>query len=437
LARGTILYGLAGLSLATLGFGLPVLAADLPLKAEPLVDPSYPVPLRPFNQMLTDSTPSPYQLRLQYTGEFFGVNGGKQSGSDYTSNYLASLKIDTEKAFGWTGGRFVVSGFYTEGPSLNQNFVGALQQATRPIDVYTSHLLRLYEAYYDQRLGNTDIRVGVMDLETEFGITRPMDVFLNSAYSWTQTLDLSGRNGLSGPSTYPNTAFGGRVRQTINDQWSVQAAVVDGAADGKPGAPQIPPTSNSIDFSSRYGVLAIGEVDYTPVARTKIMAGYWTYTGLMPQLSSPTLAEARGSHGGYVGAATRLYTINGARGLDGFVNVGLADSNISITNRSINAGLTWTGLFDSRPTDKLGVAVGVIHVTTAGQQLIKAVGIGGGFEYETSLELTYRAVLSDWLTVQPDIQYIINPGLVSPVNGKVKDAFVFGLHFEMGHLFNL
>jgi porin len=99
--------------------------------------------------------------------------------------------------------------------------------------------------------------------------------------------------------------------------------------------------------------------------------------------------------------------------------------------------LTWTGLFDSRPTDKLGVAVGVIHVTTAGQQLIKAVGIGGGFEYETSLELTYRAVLSDWLTVQPDIQYIINPGLVSPVNGKVKDAFVFGLHFEMGHLFNL
>jgi carbohydrate-selective porin OprB len=42
-------------------------------------------------------------------------------------------------------------------------------------------------------------------------------------------------------------------------------------------------------------------------------------------------------------------------------------------------------------------------------------------------------VLSDWLTVQPNIQYIVHPGF----DRALKNDFVFGLHFEMGRLFNL
>ncbi len=440
MARGTILYGLAGISLATLGFGLPVLAADLPLKADPLVDPSFPVALRPFSQALTDGTPSPYQLRLQYTGEAWRNDGGTKTGNDYMSNYLAILKIDTGKAFGWTGGQFVVSGFYTNGQSLNDTYVGAAQQASRPIDVYSPNLLRLYQAYYDQKLGNTDIRIGVMDLETEFGITRPMDVFLNAAYAWTQTLDISGRSGLNGPSTYPNTALGGRIRQTINDQWSVQLAVVDGLADGPQITPGVPPQSNSINFGNATGALAIAEVDYTPFARTKIMAGYWIYTGLLNLNSAnPYLRNApqsRDSNGAYIGGATRLYTIKDARGLDAFVNFGIADSTVNFTDRSVNAGLTWTGLFDVRPADKIGLGVGVIHATQSSRTILSSIGFAGS-EYETNFELTYRARLSDWLTVQPDIQYIMHPEFAMPTSGKVKNALVFGLHFEMGHLFNL
>ena len=29
---------------------------------------------------------------------------------------------------------------------------------------------------------------------------------------------------------------------------------------------------------------------------------------------------------------------------------------------------------------------------------------------EVAVELTYRFVLTDWLALQPDIQYIVNPG---------------------------
>lgn len=436
LARGKIFCGFTGISLATLGLGLPALAADLPSKAVPYTDPIYPVALRPASQVLIDDTPSPYQLRLQYTGESWHNEGGKKNGDDYMSNYLAILSINTEKAWGWTGGRFVASGFYTQGESLHDVYVGSAQQTSRPIDVNAPDLLRLYQIYYNQTIGNTDLRVGVMDLETEFGTTRPMDVFFNAATSWTQTLDMSGRRGLNGPSTYPNTSFGGRVRHDFNDQWSVKLAVVNGLADGKPPGDGSPPRTNSVNFSDATGALVLTEVDYTPIARTKVMAGYWQYTGL---LDSNTAAGAgfvkkRGSSGAYVGGATRLYTVKDARGLDTFVNLGWADE-LNLSDRSVNAGLVWTGLFDARPKDKLGLSVGVAHFNP---DLRKRLTTLYGFNMksqETAYELTYRATLSDWLTVQPNIQYIVDPAYVRGKN--VKNAFTFGLHFEIGRLFNL
>lgn len=440
MAREKILYGLAGISLVTLGLGLPALAADLPRKAVPYVEPLYPVALRPWTRVLIDETPSPYQLRLQYTGEAWHNDGGKKTGNDYMSNYLAILKIDTEKAFGWTGGRIVVSTFYNQGESLNEVYTGAFQAPSRPIDVNAPSLLRLYEAYYNQTFGNTEVRVGVMDIQTMFGASRPMDVFFNMAFAWTQTLDISGRTGLNGPSTYPNTSFGGRVKHSFSDQWAVSLAVVNGQADGKSPGPGIPPQTNDIEFSDATGALVIGQVDYTPIARTKIMAGYWQYTGLLNsynRLPNGQQIAGRGSNGAYIGGATRLYTVNGARGLDGFVNFGVAESKINLVDRSVNAGLTWTGLFDARPTDKLGVGVGMIHNTEPLQKVLLASRQYGGKTTETAYELTYRATLTDWLTVQPNIQYIVNPVLGKLVNGKVKNALVFGLHFEMGHLFNL
>jgi porin len=430
LARSTILFRSAGICLATWAFSFPVLAADLPVPvALPVVVDPW-VPLRPLAQVLTDPTPSPFQLRLNYTGEAWQNSGGLQNGNDYMANYFATLSINTDKAFGWTGGRFVVSGFYNSGPSLNENFVGAFQDPSA-IDVDGRSLLRLYQVYYDQKYGNTDIRLGVMDLETEFGVTRPMDLFFNGAFAWTSTLDVSGTQGLNGPSTYPNTAFGVRIRQVINDQWSVQGAVVNGMADELAS-----PQSNSVNFSSSSGALAIAEVDYTPIARTKIMAGYWMYTGLMDTQNQYTdsgaLRQSRDSDGAYIGGATRLFTIKDARGLDAFINFGVAESTVNPVDRSVDAGLTMTGLFDARPADKLGFGVGVARAGQPYQQAQLALG-NSVYAYETVFEMTYRATLCDWLTVQPNIQYTVHPGF----DGSLKNDFLFGVHFEIGRLFNL
>jgi carbohydrate-selective porin OprB len=165
-------------------------------------------------------------------------------------------------------------------------------------------------------------------------------------------------SGLNGPSEYPNTAAGVRIKQTLNDQWSIKLGLLDGEAD----SPDAKNTTGFL-FKSQYGVLGIGEVDYTPVASTKLMAGVWGLTGQLDKLgqfsSSFAQLKAWGDVGGYVGGATRLYTIEGACGLDGFFNVGFTNGVTNVVSNSYEGGVSFTGLIDSRPKDKLGFAVSV------------------------------------------------------------------------------
>jgi len=415
------------IGLLATAFSIPALADDastgwpLAYAPQPVFKALPPPPAPP--------PPSPYQLKLMYTGEAWSNSGGLHTGGDYMNNIDASLSVDTERAFGWTGGRFYIEAFYGFGNSLAENYTGSVQDPSA-IDVGRTSMLRLYQVYYDQHWGNTDVRFGVMDIETEFGITKPMDIFFNGGFAWTTTLDHSGEQ-LNGPSTYPNTSLGLRVRQTINDQWSVQGAVLNGMAD-------LPDSSRAIDvqINKQNGALAIGEVDFTPFARTKIFAGYWMYTGLFDTQNEfnddGTIRQVWGSQGAYVGAATRLYTIDGPRGLDGFVNFGVADGRVNQVDRTVNVGLTWTGPFDARPHDKLGFGVSVAH---AGQPFADAQLAEDTIvhRYETVFELTYRARLTEWLTVQPDLQYIVHPAF----DPTLKDAFLIGLHFEVGKHFGL
>ena len=372
--------------------------------------------------------PSPITLRLQYTGEV-GENavGGLHNGATYMNNILAQLHVDTEKAFGWTGGSFVLEGFYENANSLSTQYVGAGQDAS-VIDTHGVAMFRVYQAYYKQDIGNTNLLFGIYDLETEFGATKPMDIFFNGAYAWTTTLDQS---GLGGPSTYPNTSLAFRIRETLNEHWSVQAAVLDGVPDSNKY-----PNINAVNINNNNGALLIAEADYVPTKTTKIMAGYWDYTSKFNTFDQTnpngTPRQFYGQNGGYIGGATRLYSQTARRGLDAFANLGIAGSRGQEFTHSLNVGFTYTGLLDARPRDRLGVAVGIAGVGGPYRRAQTAAGAGVK-TYETNFELTYRAPITSWLTVQPDIQYWINPN----VDPALKNDLLLLIHFEVSHVFDL
>ena len=421
------------LIIAAVALSRPVLADDTPAPAPAAATPA-PVdaaPAAPGPNIAVQSQaaatgPSPITLRLQYTGELgYNAVGGIHQGTTYLNQLLAQLHVDTDKAFGWTGGSFVLEGFYENADSLDSQFVGAAQDPSL-IDTSGVAMFRVYQAYYKQDIGSTNLLFGIYDPETEFGITKPMDIFFNGAYAWTTTLDHS---GLNGPSTYPNTSLAFRIHQQITDQWSVQAAVLDGVPDSIKY-----PNINTVNINKNAGALILAEVDFVPTRTTKIMAGYWAYTGQFPALNrfdeEGLQSQVSGSSGGYVGGATRLYTQGGRRGLDGFANLGFGSSASNQVDRSLNVGLTYTGLLDSRPYDRFGVAVGLARAGNPYRDMEIASG-NGVKRYETNFELTYRAPITRWLTIQPDIQYWINPNM----DPALKNDLLFIVHFEFSHIF--
>ena len=114
------------------------------------------------------------------------------------------------------------------------------------------------------------------------------------------------------------------------------------------------------------------------------------------------------------------------------MNIGLGTSTTNEIDRSFSAGLTYTGLLDDRPFDRMGIAASVVRAGDAFRNAQIAGGIAAR-SYETNFELTWRAPITSWLVVQPDIQYWINPGL----NSAIKNDLLFMVHFEISHVFGL
>jgi porin len=159
-----------------------------------------------------------------------------------------------------------------------------------------------------------------------------------------------------------------------------------------------------------------------------VNGGSIALSGLPPQMHS-------GKGGFYILLDQMIYRDGGAdsrRGLTPFVSLLFApDSSVNTMPFFANGGLVYQGLFSSRPRDTaaVGVAYGAFSRQLArSQRDARRAGSGAGIQqYEVALELTYIIQARRWLQVQPDLQYIINPG----GTGKIRDALVLGFQLAL------
>ena len=68
--------------------------------------------------------------------------------------------------------------------------------------------------------------------------------------------------------------------------------------------------------------------------------------------------------------------------------------------------MNYTGLIPGRNEDVFGLAFTTIHLTDEFKDAEQF-----NSDFETSSELTYIFQLNDWISLQPDIQYVFNPVL--------------------------
>jgi porin len=107
--------------------------------------------------------------------------------------------------------------------------------------------------------------------------------------------------------------------------------------------------------------------------------------------------------------------------------LGFADATSNAIEQYLGGGLVYTGLIATRPEDQLGIAIARARLGTPYRRRLALAGEASD-RAETNIELTYRAALTPWLTLQPDVQYVINPS----GNPVLRNALLVGLRVEVG-----
>ncbi|HEY1300453.1 MAG TPA: carbohydrate porin, partial [Stellaceae bacterium] len=122
-----------------------------------------------------------------------------------------------------------------------------------------------------------------------------------------------------------------------------------------------------------------------------------------------------------------------AQGVGLFLRIMQAPADRNLVDFYVGGGVNWKGPLPGRSHDAAGLAVTHIGL---GAEAVKFAGDAAFFTGfgvparpgETIVEATYRARLTPWLKLQPDVQYVVNPGAgITAAPAPLKNDLIFGI----------
>ena len=348
-----------------------------------------------------------------YTGEYWrNASGGLAQDSAYLDNLDVTLAIDAEALWGVPDTRLFVYGLYNNGQTLSEDKSGDLQVIS---NIETGvEAARLYEAWVERRIADRgSVRFGLYDLNSEFDVLAASGLFINSAHGIGTDFGQTGRNG---PSIFPVTSLALRFEWRWTDEWRTRLSILDGV----PGDPD-DPGATAVQLGDGDGALLAGEFEWSGGGH-RLLAGAWAYTADFDEwedTSAGTPRRSDGNAGAYLRGETAMRE-NGDVRL--FGRLGIADERYNVASAFLGAGVNWIGPLAGRPDDQFGVALAWAQASQDYRD-----SQASADRREVALELTYRAPITDRITVQPDIQYVVNPGL----DPALDDSLAVGLRMEV------
>ena len=363
----------------------------------------------------------PYRFEGKYLHETWDVaQGGLARGVSHLEKMDLAFELDGERAFGLPALTLFARVIYDNAGSVSADLTGDAQGVSNIEAIAATRLFELWSEWSPGADGS--LRVGLYDFNSEFDVNATGALFINPSHGIGKDISQSGR---AGPSVFPVTSLGARVRWSIAPAWSVQVA----ALDGVPGDPDRPKRT-TVQFDSQDGALLAAEVDRRGERLRKLAVGAWHYTGHFDRFADSAdmtdTSRSHGTSGAYALAEMQLWSPDSSsdRGLATFLRFGVADRQVQRFAQYFGTGLVYTGLL--MKDDQLGLALA--RATNASpyrrEQSLADVPADRS---ETNLELTWRFSVRDWLSVQPDLQYIFNPN-TDPTSA---DGLALGLRVEI------
>ncbi len=323
---------------------------------------------------------------------------------------------------GWSG---QASLQYAKGGHISGDNVGDAQGVD---NIEAPNAFRLYELWLARQSldGKFGVKFGFTDLNVDFDTQQVAGLFINSSDGIGPEF---GHSGLNGPSVYPTTTLALSGFAKPGDTWTLRAGLFNGLA----GSDLHPNDFVALHISARTGALIVLQAEHVGASGLRALVGGWHYTADFdalhrrdPQGNPQQTARMRGFYGliegQIVGGAT-------GRNVSGWVRLGLSDPVVEREAGYAGFGLVATGLFKGRAEDQAGISVNHAVLDEPGLPLNAL----PAKRAETTIEVTYRVQARDWLTVQPDLQYVHRP------NGDpaIASAMVIGLRLSVNLTQNL
>jgi porin len=363
----------------------------------------------------------------EYTGEGFGnLAGGIRRGAAYEGLLKLTLQLDLEKIVHWGGASVYASALYPHGNGLSAQFTGDFNILSN-IDAFDS--FRLFELWFQQDFfgDRASIRIGQMSADIEFYQSQWSNIFINSCFGTFPTISFGTQLPI-----YPVGGLGARVDFHLLSSTVVRAAVFD----SNPGsASTTDPHGLRFHLNPSTGVIILAEAVYavTPSLQNRGKEEDYTlgaYYDSRP-FSGSFVEPNHHSNGGFYAIIDRLIYrkepyLNAQSkkiGLGAFTSFSLAPSDRNQVSFYADCGINYQGLFPGRDNDIFGLALSYSKISE--DDLVNGVPVHSG--HETVLEATYRLQLTDHLFIQPDFQYIFDPGAFR----DRPNAVVAGIRYDL------
>jgi porin len=341
--------------------------------------------------------------------------GGMQQGFRYTGDFGVDFKFDLDRLFGLKGLLLDISGSWRSGSNLSGREIGNTFTAS---NIFSGETVRLYavaleQSFFDDRF---DVRVGRFGAGDDFLASPLYTNFVNAAFNGNP-----GSVPLNIPSfaAYPIATWGLRAKALPIEQLSIMGGVYYSDA----ALARISAHGVDLSIRSEAGVFVVAEVGYlrhqgkglTGLPGNFKLGGYYD-SNAYQDLSNAGQSNIRGNYGVYLLVDQMVYREGGPQskqGLTPFATVTFAPSDRNTFPIFCSTGLVYQGLIPRRDSDitAFGLAYGRFSRNLNDQ------------DFEMVLEWTYELALAPWLTLQPDMQYIIKPG----GTGDIPNAFVLGV----------
>lgn len=347
-----------------------------------------------------------------YKGELWSILRGKHSdGAIYLDNFDLIFNFDLAKSIGLTGGTFSFHILGNHGFKPNDNF-NSMHGLT---NIAAPQLWKLYTFHYEQKLleENLYILIGTYDYNSEFDSKPTAGLFINSSHGIGCDISQSGENG---PSIFPSTSLGLRIKFLTSKEIYVQAVVLDGV----PGTLHAE-TDRGILLQHHDGLLISSEVGIEQSDENlKFSAGIWYYTDEYDKFFTDIM-----NWGVYTFLDSKIFTEKSKdQGLSGYLRLGAADRNTNEIGYFLAGGLVYTGIISGMDKDKLGLAFATAF--SSDYALFK----DNNGQCDIGIELTYQLNIFDSVSVQPNIQYF----LYSENNEIIDNYIAAGIRLQINFI---